>query len=170
MRLDEIFSPIWIRQISSRVSVNLDLFRFDEFILRLWPAVKQRHDFLAFYISTTDTHFSNETEQVHGPVARLSADARLVVYLVCLPWRDVTAWKNACPVGTRNYRSDTAAAAATSRKICFPFHSIARRVYFTADHHHHVGRINICQRYYDRATLHFLERPLSRTADPPTFY
>lgn len=66
----------------------------------------------------------------------------------------------------RNYRSDTAAAAATSRKICFPFHSIARRVYFTADHRHHVGRINICQRYYDHATLHFLERSLSRTVTP----
>lgn len=58
-------------------------------------------------------------------------------------------------------------AAATSRKICFPFHSIARRVYFTEGHHrHHVGRINICQRYYDRATLHFLERSLSRAVTP----
>lgn len=111
--------------------------------------------FSRFTSLAPDPHFSNETGQVQRPVARLSADTRFVVYLVCLPRRDVTAWKNACSVGTRNYRPDTT-AAATSRKICFPFHSIARRVYFTADHHH-VERINICQRYYDRATLHFLE-------------
>jgi len=29
-----------------------------------------------------------------------------------------------------------------------------------------VGQINICQRYYDRATLHFLERSLGRIVTP----
>lgn len=47
--------------------------------------------------------------------------------------RDVSARKNACPVGTRNYRSE---AAAASRKICFPFRSIVRRI-SPSDHHHH---------------------------------
>lgn len=121
---------------------------------------------LSRHVSSADTHFSNETRQVQGPgTLRLSADEPRSLFSL-FTGRDVTAWKNACPVGTRNYRSDTV-AAATSRKICFPFHSIARRVYFTANHHrHHVERTNICQRYYDRATLYFLERSLSRTVTP----
>lgn len=81
--------------------------------------------------------------------------------------KDVISWKNACLGGTRNYRSETLLSLLSLVKyitsivcdiyICIYFVPLNRCHHRCHHQYHHHHAVNICQRYYDRATLYFLE-------------